>query len=125
METGRFHPGSLQLETVAARPDALGRLASVFVEMAHQVYDREVALQRNIRTLKGGALLLLQGLLWGLVVPLPFSSIVTIRCRWGLLSGQTSSPVFYAAVGQSPRQRAFASTGRSFSSFSPGRPFSD
>jgi CheY-like chemotaxis protein len=70
MESGRFRPGNLQLESVAARPDAIGRLASIFVEMAHQVYDREVALQRNIRTLKGGALLLLQGLLWGLVVPL-------------------------------------------------------
>jgi CheY-like chemotaxis protein len=70
LESGRFHPGSLHLESVAARPDAIGGLASVFVEMAHQVYDREVALQRNIRTLKGGALLLLQGVLWGLVVPL-------------------------------------------------------
>jgi CheY-like chemotaxis protein len=70
MESGRFRPGSLQLESVAARPDSIGRLASIFVEMAHQVYDREVALQRNIRTLKGGALLLIQGLLWGLVVPL-------------------------------------------------------
>lgn len=70
MEEGRFSPGNLQLESVAARPDAIGQLASIFVEMAHQVYDREVALQRNIRTLKGGALLLLQGVLWGLVVPL-------------------------------------------------------
>lgn len=70
MESGRFHPANLQLESVAARQDAIGGLASIFVEMAHQVYDREVALQRNIRTLKGGALLLLQGVLWGLVVPL-------------------------------------------------------
>jgi CheY-like chemotaxis protein len=70
MESGRFRPGNLQLESVAARPDAIGRLAGIFIEMAHQVYDREVVLQRNIRTLKGGALLLLQGLLWGLVVPL-------------------------------------------------------
>ena len=70
MESGRFHPGNLQLEGVAKRPDAVGRLAGIFVEMAHQVYDRELALQRNIRTLKGGVLLLLQGILWGLVVPL-------------------------------------------------------
>jgi len=70
METGKFHPANLHLDKVAARPDAIGRLARVFMEMAHQVYDRELALQRNIRTLKGGALLLLQGVLWGLVIPL-------------------------------------------------------
>jgi drug/metabolite transporter (DMT)-like permease len=106
METGRFNPASLQLESVAARPDAIGRLASVFMEMAHQVYDREVALQRNIRTLKGGALLLLQGVLWGLVVPLsvmiyrdnPLSLGVTfwsnlaagaLCCAWAIGSGKS------------------------------------
>jgi len=105
MEAGRFHPGNLHLEGVAARPDAVGRLASVFMEMAHQVYDREIALQRNVRTLKGGALLLLQGLLWGLVVPLsvliyrekPLSLGVTFWsnlvagvfcCGWAIASGQ-------------------------------------
>lgn len=76
MESGRFRPESLKLETLATRPDAMGRLALVFLEMAHQVYDRELALQRNVRTLKGGALLLLQGVLWGLVVPL---SIIIYR----------------------------------------------
>jgi DNA-binding response OmpR family regulator/drug/metabolite transporter (DMT)-like permease len=70
MEAGRFHPGNLQLDDVVARGDAIGRLASVFMEMARQVYDREYALQRNVRTLRGGGLLMLQGLLWGLVVPL-------------------------------------------------------
>lgn len=106
METGRFHPGNLQLESVAARPDAMGHLAGVFVEMAHQVYDREVALQRNVRTLKGGALLLLQGLLWGLVVPLsvliyrdnPMSLGVTfwsnlvagvLCCGWAIASARS------------------------------------
>jgi DNA-binding response OmpR family regulator/drug/metabolite transporter (DMT)-like permease len=70
MESGRFHPSNLQLEEVAGRTDSIGRLANVFVEMANQVYDRELTLQNNIRTLRGGALLLLQGILWGLVVPL-------------------------------------------------------
>lgn len=104
MESGRFRPGSLQLDSVAARPDAIGRLASIFVEMAHQVYDREVALQRNVRTLRGGVLLLLQGLLWGLVVPLSvliyrtnqmslgvtfWSNLVAgvFCCAWALSSG--------------------------------------
>jgi CheY-like chemotaxis protein len=70
MEAGRFHPANLQLDDVTAREDPIGRLASVFMEMARQVYDREFALQRNVRTLRGGGLLLLQGLLWGLVLPL-------------------------------------------------------
>lgn len=106
MEAGRFHPGNLQLESVAARTDAVGRLASVFMEMAHQVYDREIALQRNVRTLKGGGILLLQGVLWGLIVPLsvliyrdnPLSLGVTFWsnlaagvfcCGWALASGQS------------------------------------
>jgi DNA-binding response OmpR family regulator/drug/metabolite transporter (DMT)-like permease len=104
METGKFHPVNLNLEGVAARPDAIGRLASVFMEMASQVYDREVALQRNIRTLKGGALLLAEGVLWGLVVPVfiliyrenPLSLGVTfwsnlvagvVCCAWAVGSG--------------------------------------
>lgn len=70
MESSRFHPDNLGLGEVARRSDSVGQLASVFVEMATQVHAREVALQRNVRTLKGGALLLAQGVLWGLVVPL-------------------------------------------------------
>jgi DNA-binding response OmpR family regulator/drug/metabolite transporter (DMT)-like permease len=65
-----FHPKNLGLDEVAARPDALGRLASVVTEMAQQVYDRERALQRQIRTIKGTALVALVGLLSGLSVPL-------------------------------------------------------
>ncbi len=70
MERGKFHPDTLGLEGVAQRRDALGQLAAVFMEMARQVYDRERILQRNIRTQRGGIILLLTGLLWGLVVPL-------------------------------------------------------
>lgn len=70
MEKGKFHPDTLGLEGVAQRTDALGQLAAVFTEMARQVYDRERALQRNIRTQRGGIILLVTGLLWGLVVPL-------------------------------------------------------
>ena len=70
LESGKFHPKKLKLETVAARPDALGRLARVFGDMAEQVYQRERSLQQNIRTLKGGLMLLLVGVIWGLMVPL-------------------------------------------------------
>lgn len=106
METGKFHPANLGLEEVAARQDSAGRLASVFVEMANQVYDRELALQRNVRTLKGGGLLFLQGLLWGLVVPLSvliyrenpqtlgvtfWSNLVAglVCCGWALGTGKS------------------------------------
>lgn len=106
MESGRFHPSNLGLEAVAARTDSAGRLADVFAEMATQVYNREVALQRNVRTLKGGALLLLQGVLWGLVVPLSvliyrdnpmtlgvtfWSNLVAgvLCCAWAVLSGKS------------------------------------
>jgi len=70
MEEDKFHPDRLGLDKVATRPDSAGRLAAVFMEMARQVHERELGLQRKVRTLKGGGLLLLQGVLWGLVVPL-------------------------------------------------------
>ncbi|MBC2834551.1 response regulator [Paragemmobacter straminiformis] len=106
MESGKFHPANLGLEAVAARPDSAGRLAAVFVEMATQVYDRELALQRNVRTLKGGAVLLLSGLLWGLVVPLSvmiyrenpltlgvtfWSNLVAglVCCGWAVATGKS------------------------------------
>lgn len=106
MERGKFHPANLGLGAVTARQDEAGRLARVFVEMAAQVYDREVALQRNIRTLKGGGLLLLSGLLWGLVVPLSvliyrdntltlgvtfWSNLVAgvVCCGWAVASGKS------------------------------------
>lgn len=106
MEAGKFHPAALQLDSVAARPDALGRLASIFMEMAHQVYDREIGLRNKIRTLKGGALLLAQGALWGLVLPLSvliyreneltlgvafWTNIIAglICCAWALGTGKS------------------------------------
>ncbi|WP_431299868.1 response regulator [Tabrizicola sp. BL-A-41-H6] len=106
MEGGKFHPAALKLDTVAARPDALGRLAGIFMEMAHQVYDREIGLRNKIRTLKGGALLLVQGLLWGLVLPLSvliyrendltlgvsfWTNIIAglICCAWALSMGKS------------------------------------
>jgi DNA-binding response OmpR family regulator/drug/metabolite transporter (DMT)-like permease len=70
MEAGPFHPENLGLKDVAQRQDALGRLAGIFLEMAKQVYDRELTLQRNLRTLRGSVLLILTGLAWGLLVPL-------------------------------------------------------
>lgn len=70
LEAGSCNPGRLGLQEVAARDDALGRLARVFVGMAEQVYQRELRLRQNIRTLKGSLVLLAVGALWGLIAPL-------------------------------------------------------
>jgi len=70
METSTFHPAKLGLADVAQRSDAVGKLARVFRDMAEHVYARERKLQRNVRTLKGGALLLATGVASGLGVPL-------------------------------------------------------
>lgn len=70
MEEKAFHPKNLGLESVANRNDSIGRLARVFAEMAQQVYDRERALMRSVRTAKGFVLLLLAGAVGGLMVPL-------------------------------------------------------
>ncbi|MFN4140952.1 response regulator [Aestuariivirga sp.] len=70
LETGRFNPSKLGLQDVASRSDGLGKLAKVFSDMAQKVYERERKLRQNIRTFRGGLLLLACGGLWGLVVPL-------------------------------------------------------
>ena len=70
LEKGRFNPSKLGLDEVTARPDALGKLARIFTDMAQQVYERERHLRRNIRTLKGMIALLFLGAIWGLVIPM-------------------------------------------------------
>ncbi len=93
MEEKAFHPKSLGLEAVAERNDSVGQLARVFTEMALQVYDRERALIRSVRTAKGFVLLILSGVLGGLMVPMSallFSAIpmATGLSFWGdLLPG--------------------------------------
>ena len=47
---GRFTPGAL--DEVAERGDALGDLAQVFQEMAHEVYAREQRLTQQVRELR-------------------------------------------------------------------------
>ncbi len=70
MEERAFHPKDLGLEQVAGRGDSIGRLARVFAEMAQQVYDRERAMMRSIRTAKGILLLILSGIVGGLTMPI-------------------------------------------------------
>lgn len=80
LETGRFNPSKLGIRDVASRTDGLGKLATVFSTMAQKVYERERKLRQNIRTFRGGLLLLACGALWGLVVPLSkMASIVEAR----------------------------------------------
>jgi PAS domain S-box-containing protein len=70
MEEKAFHPKNLGLEAVAERSDSVGRLARVFSEMALQVYDRERALIRRVRTSQGFVLLILAGVVGGLMAPM-------------------------------------------------------
>ncbi|WP_280821703.1 response regulator [Pseudaminobacter soli (ex Li et al. 2025)] len=70
LETGHFNPSRLGLNDVASRSDGLGRLAKVFSTMAQKVYERERKMRQNIRTFRGGLLLLACGALFGLIVPL-------------------------------------------------------
>jgi CheY-like chemotaxis protein len=70
LEAGNFNPARLPVQTVATRPDALGKLARVFLKMAQEVYEREHALRRRVATLRGGFMLIGVGLLWGIVAPL-------------------------------------------------------
>lgn len=70
IEERAFHPKNLGLGSVAARSDSIGRLARVFEEMAQQVYDRERALRRSVRTATGVVLLLLSGIVGGLMAPM-------------------------------------------------------
>ena len=70
LESGKFNPSKLGLQDISGRTDGLGKLAKMFSTMAQKVYERERQLRQNIRTFRGGLLLLACGALWGLVVPL-------------------------------------------------------
>jgi drug/metabolite transporter (DMT)-like permease/CheY-like chemotaxis protein len=70
LEHGKYNPEKLGLGDIAARSDGLGALAKVFSTMAREVYLRERRLRQNIRTARGGLLLLLCGGCLGLSVPL-------------------------------------------------------
>lgn len=66
LESGRFDPGSLQLDDLASKKDPIGRLATVFRGMAAEIYERELRMTRAIMTLQGSFLVLAVGLVWGL-----------------------------------------------------------
>ena len=60
----------LELEDMVERRDSLGQLARVFTSMAEKIYERERRLRRQYQAMKGGVLLLLSGIVFGLNVPL-------------------------------------------------------
>ncbi|MEO1191708.1 MAG: response regulator [Pseudomonadota bacterium] len=66
LESGRFSPENLEIDDLAARPDALGRLAAVFRGMAAEIYDRELRLRRAVQMLQGSLLVIAVGVVWGL-----------------------------------------------------------
>jgi DNA-binding response OmpR family regulator/drug/metabolite transporter (DMT)-like permease len=70
LENSHFNPDKLGINDIAERADSLGKLGSVFLNMAQKVYERERRLRRQIDLLKGGMLLLLLGAVWGLIPPL-------------------------------------------------------
>lgn len=70
LQFASFNPSKLGLQDVSSRSDGLGQLARVFSAMAQNVYERERKLRQNIRTFRGGLLLLACGALWGLNVSL-------------------------------------------------------
>ena len=137
IEEKAFHPKNLGLEAVAGRDDSVGQLARVFSEMALQVYDRERALIRSVRTAKGFVLLILAGVVGGLMVPMsallfsqiPMASGLTfwgdllpgLLClggaalmgRIGTLSRQTLAFLFvWAVLNVVPSIILFEATGR-------------
>ena len=70
LEGGPVNPKLLNLDVIEKQDEALHRLATVFGNMADQIYQRERRLRQQIRTLKGVILLFMVGGVFGLVVPL-------------------------------------------------------
>lgn len=66
IEAGAFRPADLQLGSVLARRDSLGRLAAVFLRLSEVVYERERRLDQTQRTLRGAILVVLAGALFAL-----------------------------------------------------------
>jgi CheY-like chemotaxis protein len=66
LEAGSFTPQELNIDDIAERDDALGRLATVFGDMARDIYERERRLSRSVLMLKGTLLVLATGAVWGL-----------------------------------------------------------
>ena len=70
LESGIVDPNRLSINDIANRPDALGQLASVFIDMAAEIYKREKRLRQQIRTLRSSGVLLAVGVVSGLGVVL-------------------------------------------------------
>lgn len=66
IEAGAFRPADLDIESVAARQDPIGRLAVVFRGLAQEIYDREERFDRTARTLRGTLLVLIAGGIFGI-----------------------------------------------------------
>lgn len=67
IEAGAFRPAELDIDHVAERKDPIGRLATVFLGLAREVYERERRLDQTARTLRGTLLVLAAGGIFGIV----------------------------------------------------------
>ncbi len=66
IEAGAFRPADLEIDAVAARNDPIGRLATVFLGLAQEIYDRERRFDRTTRTLRGTLMVLAAGGIFGI-----------------------------------------------------------
>jgi len=67
IEAGAFRPAELDIDRVAARQDPVGHLATVFLGLAKEIYERERRLDQTARTLRGTLLVLAAGGIFGIV----------------------------------------------------------
>lgn len=73
LETGSFNPKRLELDDIVAREDGLGKLATVFLSMANNIYERERTLREKVSDLgqsyrlSGLALVMCAAALWATV----------------------------------------------------------
>lgn len=109
IEAGAFHPTDLDVDRVAARDDAIGRLAKVFRGLADEVYYRELRLDQNVRTFRGIVLVVVAGLLIGVGPSLTKIILATDAPILGV--------AFWANVAGGLFCLAFAAAGNGLSSF--------
>ena len=110
IEAGAFRPSQLDIDDVAARRDALGRLAEVFRGLAQEIYDREKRLDQTLRTLRGILLVIAAGAAFGMTPALGRMAMAMEASPLGLVVWANIVSALFcfcvaAARGRLPRLR--------------------